>query len=146
MKAVLPATIGSITLLLGLGLPVRADTLDTFNLQLAYPTEIALVDEGDKGYVFRRFPTGQRLYVYDLDRDGHSACNVGCDGARPPVIAPPDAKPLGEWSVVQRADGQKQWAFKGRPVYTLYHDAPRDPQGDGEDGVWHILPYMKPSS
>ena len=121
------------------GAPARA----AFDVALPYPTEVALSEEGDKGYVFRRFPGAQRLYTYDLDHGGQSYCNQGCEGARPPVIAPATAHPLGEWSVVRRYDGRLQWAYRGHPVYSLFHDAPSSPTGDGEGGVWHLLPYEK---
>ena len=48
------------------GAPARA----AFDVALPYPTEVALSEEGEKGFVFRRFPGGQRLYTYDLDRAG----------------------------------------------------------------------------
>jgi predicted lipoprotein with Yx(FWY)xxD motif len=121
------------------GAPARA----AFDVALPYPTEVALSEEGDKGYVFRRFPGGQRLYTYDLDRAGRSYCNEGCEGARPPVLAPASAKPMGQWSAIRRDDGRLQWAYRGHPVYSFFHDAPNDPRGDGEDGAWHILPYEK---
>jgi predicted lipoprotein with Yx(FWY)xxD motif len=114
-----------------------------FDTSLSYPGEVALSEEGAKGYVFRRFPGSQRLYFYDQDRGGRSFCNEGCDSARPPVLAPAAAKPMGEWTVIRRDDGQLQWAYRGHPVYTMYHDAPNDPHGDGEGGVWHLLPYEK---
>jgi predicted lipoprotein with Yx(FWY)xxD motif len=106
-----------------------------------YPGEVALSQEGPNRWVYRRFPGGQRLYVYDRDTDGKSACNFGCDGARPPVYAPPEAQPKGLWTVIVRSDGTRQWAYKGHPVYSYYHDDPETPSGDGEGGVWHILPY-----
>jgi predicted lipoprotein with Yx(FWY)xxD motif len=118
--------------------PVRA-----FDANLPYPAEVALSEEGDHGFVFRRFPGSQRLYTYDLDRGGRSYCNAGCASARPPVVAPASAKAMGDWTVVRRDDGQLQWAYRGQPVYSLFHDAPKDPAGDGEGGVWHLLPYEK---
>jgi predicted lipoprotein with Yx(FWY)xxD motif len=114
-----------------------------FDIGLPYPTEVALSEEGDKGYVFRRFPGAQRLYTYDLDRAGRSYCSEGCEGAHPPVIAPASASPMGQWSVIRRYDDRLQWVYRGHPVYSLFHDAPNDPHGDGEGGVWHILPYEK---
>lgn len=110
-------------------------------IAVGYPEEVALSQEGSKGWVYRRFPGGQRLYFYDLDKDGKSACNRGCDGAWTPVYAPPDSVSKGLWSVIVRDDGSRQWAYKGRPVYTLYHDDPAAPAGDGREGVWHILPF-----
>jgi predicted lipoprotein with Yx(FWY)xxD motif len=108
---------------------------------VGYPEEVALSQEGTKGWVYRRFPGGQRLYFSDLDKDGKSACNKGCDGAWTPVYAPPDSVSKGLWTVIVRDDGSRQWAYNGRPVYTLYHDDPAAPGGDGQAGVWHILPF-----
>jgi predicted lipoprotein with Yx(FWY)xxD motif len=104
-----------------------------------YPEEVALSQEGSAGWVYRRFPGGQRLYFYDLDKDGKSACNKGCDGAWTPVYAPPNSVSKGLWTVIVRNDGSRQWTYKGRPVYTLYHDDPAAPTGDGQGGVWHLL-------
>jgi predicted lipoprotein with Yx(FWY)xxD motif len=117
--------------------------LAAFDANLPYPSEVALSEEGDHGFVFRRFPGSQRLYIYDLDPVGRSACNAGCSSARPPVIAPASAKAMGEWTTIRRDDGQLQWAYRGHPVYSLFHDAPNEPHGDGEGGVWHVLPYEK---
>jgi predicted lipoprotein with Yx(FWY)xxD motif len=113
-----------------------------FDANLPYPTEVALSQEKD-GYIYRRFPGNQRLYTYDLDPADRSACNDSCASARPPILAPANAKAMGDWSVIRRDDGTQQWAYHGKPVYSLFHDAPNKPVGDGEGGVWHILPYEK---
>ena len=114
-----------------------------FDAGLPYPGEVALSEEGDAGFVYRRFPGSQRLYTYDMDRGGRSYCNAGCASARPPVVAPASANAMGDWSVIRRDDGQLQWAYRGHPVYSMFHDDPKHPAGDGEDGVWHLLPYEK---
>jgi predicted lipoprotein with Yx(FWY)xxD motif len=137
-----PVTLPSWAILL-LSVCAAAPALAAFDEGLPYPTQVALSQEGDKGFVFRRFPTSQRLYIYDLDSDGHSACNDGCLGARPPVIAPAGAKPMGEWTTIRREEGRLQWAYRGHPVYTFFHDGPSEPHGDGEGGVWHLMPYEK---
>lgn len=108
----------------------------------SHPEEVALVDEGERGSVYRRFPGGQRLYTYDRDRPGRSNCDQGCVGGWLPVPAPADAVNVGRWSVVVRRDGSRQWALDGRPVYTRFHDAPDQPMGDGFHGVWRLVPYM----
>jgi predicted lipoprotein with Yx(FWY)xxD motif len=114
-----------------------------FDANLPYPSEVALSEEGDQGFVFRRFPGSQRLYTYDQDHADRSYCNGGCASARPPVIAPAAAHSMGEWTLIRRDDGQMQWAYRGHPVYSMFHDEPKHPSGDGEDGVWHLLPYEK---
>jgi predicted lipoprotein with Yx(FWY)xxD motif len=111
------------------------------DMSIGYPEQVALSQEGPKGWVYRRFPGGKRLYLYDLDKRDSSACNKLCEGAHTPVYAPDSGKPAGLWSIVARYDGTRQWAYRGRPVYTLYHDDPAAPIGDGEGGVWHLLPF-----
>ena len=112
-----------------------------FDPALPYPEEVAVSSEADKGYVYRRFPGSGRLYTYDLDTADRSACNAGCDGQRRPVHAPRGSvKPIGDWTIIKREDGTNQWAYRGKPVYTLYHDTP---DGEGETGPWHLLPYER---
>lgn len=114
--------------------------------QQDHPGEVAFVDEGAKGFVYRRFPTGERLYTYDRDPPGQSTCNYGCMSAWPPVLAKPDAASMGDWTIVTRFDGKRQWALKGKPVYTRFHDSPDVSTGDGIDGVWHLVDYVKAPS
>jgi predicted lipoprotein with Yx(FWY)xxD motif len=65
-------------------------------------------------------PTQMTLYVFDKDAagSGKSVCNGGCATNWPPLMAPANAAPIGDWSVVMRDDGSKQWAYKGRPSIT----------------------------
>jgi predicted lipoprotein with Yx(FWY)xxD motif len=109
-----------------------------------YPAQVALTDEGAKGFVFRRCPGNERLYTYDPDGAGRSTCNAGCESTWSAVLAPASARTLGQWNTIRRDDGQLQWAYRGHPVYSLIQDAPYAPRGDGkEDGKWHLLPYEK---
>ena len=103
------------------------------------PGAVALQQETG-GWVYRQFPTGLRLYVSDKDAPGKSNCNRECSFAWPPLLAAADDKPTGDWTLVGREDGRRQWAYKSRPVYMLFHDSPAQPQGNGQDGgTWHIL-------
>lgn len=108
----------------------------------SHPEEVAWMDEGERGYVYRRFPGGERLYYNDRDPPGRSTCYEGCAAAWPPVPAPADARAVGPWTVIVRKDGSRQWALRGRPVYTRFHDAPDQPTADGLEGVWHVVPYV----
>ncbi len=83
---------------------------------------------------------GMTLYTFDRDTvPGKSACNGPCAQNWPPLAAKSAAKPMGDWTVVTRDDGFKQWAYKGKPLYTWVKDSkPGDTTGDGFNSVWHI--------
>ncbi len=81
---------------------------------------------------------GMTLYTFDRDAGGKSACNGPCATNWPPLMAGADAKAAGDWTVVTRDDGGKQWAYKGKPLYTWAKDTkPGDKTGDGVNNVWH---------
>ena len=83
---------------------------------------------------------GMTLYTFDKDAGGKSACNGPCTANWPPLMAGADAKAAGDWSIVTRDDGAKQWAYKGKPVYLWAKDAkPGDKTGDGFNSVWHVV-------
>jgi predicted lipoprotein with Yx(FWY)xxD motif len=82
---------------------------------------------------------GMTLYTFDRDTAGTSNCNGVCATNWPALAATADAKPSGQWTVITRADGAKQWAYKGAPLYTFSKDTkPGDVTGDGVNSVWHI--------
>lgn len=86
--------------------------------------------------------SGMTLYVYDQDTagSGKSTCNGPCAANWPPLMAEADAKPAGDYSLVARDDGGKQWAYKGKPLYFWAKDAkPGDKTGDGVKNVWHVV-------
>ena len=85
--------------------------------------------------------SGMTLYNYDKDAagSGKSACNGPCAANWPPLMAEADARPAGDYSLVARDDGGKQWAYKGKPLYFWGKDAkPGDKTGDGFKDVWHV--------
>jgi predicted lipoprotein with Yx(FWY)xxD motif len=82
---------------------------------------------------------GMTLYTFDKDAAGKSACNGPCAGNWPPLMVMGDAKPSGDYTIITRDDGGKQWALKGKPLYLWAKDAkPGDKTGDGFNNVWHV--------
>ncbi|HEY2754338.1 MAG TPA: hypothetical protein VGJ01_01175 [Pseudolabrys sp.] len=83
---------------------------------------------------------GMTLYTFDKDAGGKSACNGPCATNWPPLMASADAKPATGYTILARDDGAKQWAYKGKPLYTWKNDKkPGDITGDGFlNGAWHI--------
>lgn len=87
-------------------------------------------------------PNQMTLYTFDKDAagSGKSVCNGPCATNWPPLLAEANAQPSGDFSVVTRDDGRKQWALKGRPLYFWAKDQkPGDATGDGFNQVWHAV-------
>lgn len=85
--------------------------------------------------------TGMTLYTFDRDAagSGKSVCNGPCAVNWPPLTAADTARPTGEYAVITRDDGKKQWAFKGKPLYFWVKDQkPGDKTGDGVGKVWRV--------
>ena len=86
-------------------------------------------------------PNGMALYTFDRDAagSGKSMCNGPCATNWPPLMARAGAGNTGDWSVVTRDDGSRQWAYKGKPLYFWAKDAKAgDRTGDGVNNVWHV--------
>jgi len=87
-------------------------------------------------------PSGMTLYVFDRDTagSGKSVCNGPCAANWPPLMASEMDKPAGDYSVITRDDGKKQWAMKGKPLYYWIKDTKAgDKTGDGVQNVWHVV-------
>ncbi len=83
---------------------------------------------------------GMTLYTFDKDEANKSNCYDECAKNWPPYLAAADAKAEGEWTLVDRTDGTKQWAYEGKPVYLWVKDTkPGDVTGDMVGEVWHAV-------
>ena len=60
------------------------------------------------------YPPG--LELPDVDK------RPACTDVWPPVLATADAKAVGKWTIVDRPDGRKQWAYDGWSLYTSVLD------------------------
>jgi predicted lipoprotein with Yx(FWY)xxD motif len=82
---------------------------------------------------------GMALYTFDKDEAGKSNCYDKCATNWPPFMAAADAKAEGEWTIVDRTDGSKMWAYEGKPLYLYIEDKKAgDVTGEGKGGVWHL--------
>jgi predicted lipoprotein with Yx(FWY)xxD motif len=84
---------------------------------------------------------GMTLYTFDKDAagSGKSVCNGPCATNWPPLAATAGATAGGDYSIITRDDGAKQWASKGKPLYFWSKDQKvGDKTGDGLNGVWHV--------
>lgn len=84
---------------------------------------------------------GMTLYTFDKDAagSGKSACNGPCAANWPPLMAAADSKASGDYTIITRDDGGRQWAYKGKPLYLWVKDAkPGDRSGDGFNNAWRV--------
>jgi predicted lipoprotein with Yx(FWY)xxD motif len=82
---------------------------------------------------------GMSLYTFDNDEGGMSACTGQCAENWPPLVAAADAQPEGDYTIITRDDGTRQWAYKGKPLYLWVKDAKAgDVTGDNVNNVWHV--------
>jgi predicted lipoprotein with Yx(FWY)xxD motif len=83
--------------------------------------------------------SGMTLYTFDRDARGASACDAKCAARWPPLEAAAGTRPAGDYSIVVRADGRRQWAYKGKPLYVSAADRkPGDRTGEAFDNVWRV--------
>jgi len=90
--------------------------------------------------------SGRTVYLFTKDtQKGQSACTDACATNWPPVMATdatalPDGVP-GELTTFDRADGAKQVAYNGIPLYYFAKDANAgDANGQGIGGIWFVVP------
>ena len=88
---------------------------------------------------------GMTLYTFARDTPQQSNCNDNCAVQWPPVAAQ-GAPPADAWTAITRMDGSKQWAYRGRPLYTWIKDArPGDITGEGvANGAWKLAAVDMP--
>jgi predicted lipoprotein with Yx(FWY)xxD motif len=81
-------------------------------------------------------PAGKSLCTDKVEREegGHQSpypagmlmpdleTRPSCAQMWPPVLAENDALPVGDWTIVTRPDGNRQWAYNQQPLYTAVLD------------------------
>jgi len=111
---------------------------------LAAPSVAAEAPDGvsfERSEAGRTFVTvdGRALYWSRSEfATGEITCIKECLTQRRPLIAPKDAKALPGWTVIVRPDGDMQWAFDGKALYTSVLDTfPGARMGAG--GAWVLM-------
>jgi predicted lipoprotein with Yx(FWY)xxD motif len=90
---------------------------------------------------------GMTLYTFDKDPAGagKSVCVDKCAAVWPPLKATAEDKPGGDYTIITRNDGSRQWAYKGKPLHLWVKDQkPGDRTGDGFNKVWHVVKEEAP--
>jgi predicted lipoprotein with Yx(FWY)xxD motif len=61
---------------------------------------------------------GHTLFISAQDDAKNARCVGECAAQFPPLLAQRGAKAVGDWTLVRRKDGERQWAYQGHPLYT----------------------------
>jgi predicted lipoprotein with Yx(FWY)xxD motif len=87
------------------------------------------------------------LYTWDRDEPGKSNCTGDCARVWIPALAPASAQPQGEWTIIQRAPGVRQWAFRKKALYTFSEDTGRAATAGAEVPGWqNVYTQMAPAN
>ncbi|WP_298880600.1 hypothetical protein [uncultured Bradyrhizobium sp.] len=102
----------------------------------AAPAKVVLTKQGPKLVDLK----GMTLYTYERDTTGKTSnCNGKCTETWVPLAAAAEAKAIGDFTVINREDGSKMWAYRYRPLYTSPADkAPGDANGNATTLQWRI--------
>ncbi len=86
-------------------------------------------------------PKGMTLYTFTNDTSGKSNCTGACADNWPVYSAPSQTGTFpANISVIKRADGTFQYAWKGMPLYYFAKDKDSgDAYGQGVKGVWWVV-------
>ncbi|MFK7831070.1 MAG: hypothetical protein AB8B57_14930 [Congregibacter sp.] len=66
--------------------------------------------------------TNASVYAFAKDSAAAAACTENCLLDWDPVLAPVMAQARGEWALLERSPGLRQWVYRGSPLYTYKHD------------------------
>jgi len=80
---------------------------------------------------------GESIYSYDGDTADSSSCRSTCLAKWKPVLGPSLAREQGEWSLLERSPGERQWVFRGKPLYTYVLDSRTWSQKGSDETGWN---------
>ena len=115
-------------------------TLAAFALagSVAWAADPAKVMDSSLGKIWTD-QKGMTLYTFDKDEANKTNCYDKCAEAWPPFMVAEGGVAEGKWTIVERTDGGKMWAYDGHPLYLWVKDTkPGDVTGDMVGNVWHV--------
>ncbi len=116
---------------------------------VAMPESIAIREVGDASGLAFVDQAGMTLYSFGGRGGAKAVVKLAGQTQWKPLIAPALARPIGEWSILTRSDGIRQWTYKGKALFTFAGDvAPGDANGVGLSKDWNaalaVAFYMPP--
>ena len=107
----------------------------------AWRDDAALLRDAYAEVAVPRFPAlaAQRRRIGWAAAAGIALLAFGLGTGAGLLVAAADAQPEGDYTIITRDDGTRQWAYKGKPLYLWVKDAKAgDVTGDNVNNVWHV--------
>jgi predicted lipoprotein with Yx(FWY)xxD motif len=107
-------------------------------------TTVMIVQKSAVGYVLAE-ASHMVVYTYSKDKKGGKpTCTGTCAETWLPATGTPQASPAavfpGQFGLVTGAGGVKQITYDGHPLYLLKGAKALAVTGNGQGGVWHVVP------
>jgi predicted lipoprotein with Yx(FWY)xxD motif len=118
---------------------------------IAMPNDIAIREVEDAGGLAFVDADGMTLYAFQGRGGAKAVVALESQASQwSPLVAPELAHSVGQWSILTRSDGIRQWTFENKPLYTFKGDlAPGDANGVGWDKRWDpvlaVSVYLPPN-
>ncbi|NQZ80515.1 MAG: hypothetical protein HRT52_05810 [Colwellia sp.] len=120
-------------------MPIAETTINDINSYVGNQTIATVTSSADILTSMRIDKDNFTLYTFDNDPLDDSACAGNCINIWPPLLADTGAVAMPPLSVITATNGNKQWAYKGKPLYFFQSDmAAGDINGDEINNIWHI--------
>ena len=86
------------------------------------------------------------IYSSDADAPGKSNCDAACTQTWIPMLAPASVRPHGDWTIIGRSPGLRQWVFRDKPLYRYALDShARSLEGSDVPGWHNVYTQRAPS-
>ena len=107
-------------------------------------TTVMIVQKSAIGFVLAE-ANHQVVYTYANDKKGGvPTCTGACAQVWVPATGTPQAGPAdhfpGTFGLIKGAGGVEQITYNGYPLYLLKGARPLSTAGQGQGGVWHVVP------
>lgn len=116
---------------------VPKQTAKKTTTQQSAPVSQVLIKTDSKLGQYLSDPNNKALYTYGSDTSGVSNCSGACLAAWPIYTATTTTDLAANVTVIKRADGTSQYAYKGMPLYYYSSDTAGTVTGDGVGG-FHV--------
>jgi predicted lipoprotein with Yx(FWY)xxD motif len=77
------------------------------------------------------------VYAHEEEYGGTIRCRDECTVRWEPLMAPAIAREIGEWTILERGPGERQWAFRDQPLYTHRLDTENWSQEGSDEAGWY---------